>query len=71
MLHLKRLEEINEADLEALKQEKVREGTAIDYKRAVNLQSDEAKTELVPPRHSVISSCKSHRSLLKDPTRIQ
>lgn len=46
MLHLRRFEDITEADLESLIQDKVREGTTIDYKRAINLQPDQQKIEL-------------------------
>lgn len=46
MLHLQRLEDINEAHLDALVAEGVREGTRIDYKRAINTKEPGAKAEL-------------------------
>src|SRR5437868_6490761 len=47
MLHLKHLEDITEADLQALTSIPVREGQLIDYKRDINLTIPKAKTELV------------------------
>lgn len=47
MLHLRRLENITEADLISLKESEVREGQLIDYKRAINLGTKEAKIELL------------------------
>lgn len=60
MLHLKRLDQITEADLLALIQEKVREGTLMDYKRAINLQADQSKAELCRDVSSFANAAGGH-----------
>jgi len=68
MLHLRRFEDIAEADLEALIQEKIREGTQIDYKRAINLQTDGAKAELVRDVSSFANAAGGHMVIGMDET---